>query len=315
MLIFRIETEIASAYSFRFNPTPAQRTTSTPRLPVFRVPRAPNRSMEPTSPSLTLGPEYLRRFGGVARLFGQPGLERLARAHVAVVGVGGVGSWTVEALARSGLGALTMIDLDDVCVTNTNRQLPALDGSFGRSKAEVLAERALAIQPECRVEAVTEFFTESSAERLLSPRFDFVVDAIDKLSNKCLLIASCHRRGIPVITVGGAGGKRDGTAVRVADLAESEKDNLLKFVRRKLRQDYGFPRELGAPFGVPCIYSPEPPVYPWANGTVCAAKERGSELTLDCASGFGTAAFVTAAFGFAAAGEVVRRLTDGTPKR
>jgi tRNA A37 threonylcarbamoyladenosine dehydratase len=252
--------------------------------------------------------DFTQRFGGIARLFGRTGLERLRAAHVCVVGVGGVGSWAVEALARSGLGALTLIDLDDVCVTNVNRQLPALSGNIGRPKVDALAERTRLIQPECRVDAITEYFTVASAAELLATRFDFVIDAIDALSNKCLLIASCHERGIPVLTVGGAGGKRDGSAVAICDLAKSVQDDLLRYVRRKLRQDYGFPRDVNADFGVPCVYSPEKPVFPWANGVCSTEKEPGSSLTMDCSSGFGAATFVTGAFGFAAAGEVVRRV-------
>jgi len=258
--------------------------------------------------------DFTERFGGIARLFGRAGLERLRAARVCVVGVGGVGSWAVEALARSGIGALTLIDLDDVCITNVNRQLPALSGNIGRSKVEVLAERTRLIQPECDVTAITEYFTGANAADLLAPGFDFVIDAIDGLSNKCLLIASCCERGIPVLTVGGAGGKRDGSAVSVCDLAKSVQDDLLRYVRRKLRQDYGFPRDVTADFGVPCVYSPEKPVFPWANGVCSSEKEPGSSLALDCSSGFGAAAFVTGAFGFAAAGEVVRRLAATTER-
>src|SRR5450755_4684183 len=130
-----------------------------------------------------------QRFGGVERLYGRDSLERLRTAHVAVIGVGGVGSWTVEALARSGIGALTLIDMDDVCITNVNRQLPALDGQIGRPKIDVLAERVRLIHPACRVEPIADFFTAASAADLLAPRYDFVVDAIDKLTNKCVLIA------------------------------------------------------------------------------------------------------------------------------
>jgi tRNA A37 threonylcarbamoyladenosine dehydratase len=252
--------------------------------------------------------DYAQRFGGLARLYGRAGLERLHAASVCVVGVGGVGSWAVEALARSGVGALTMIDLDDVCVTNVNRQLPALDGQIGRPKVDALAERVRLINPACCVEGIAEYFTCGSAARLLEPRYDFVIDATDKLSNKCLLITGCRGRGYPVLTIGGAGGKRDGTAVRVADLAHSQRDELLQQVRRKLRRDYGFPRDVRQDFGVGCVYSPEKPVFPWADGTCAAEPEPGSSLTLDCASGFGTATHVTAAFGLAAAGEVVGRL-------
>lgn len=253
--------------------------------------------------------DFPERFGGVARLVGRAGLERLRAARVAVVGVGGVGSWAVEGLARSGVGALTMIDLDDVCVTNVNRQLPALDGQIGRPKVEVLAERVRAINPTCRVEAVTEFFTASSAERLLAARFDFVVDAIDALSNKALLIAASRARGLNVVTVGGAGGRRDPTQVRTGDLGDSWGDELLRQVRKKLRREHGFPagEQTGRMhWGVRCVWSSEPPVFPWADGTCAAEPEPGSTLTLDCESGFGTAVFVTGAFGLAAASEVVR---------
>jgi len=253
--------------------------------------------------------DYLQRFGGIGRLYGRTALDRLRASHVAIVGVGGVGSWTVEALARSGVGALTLIDLDDVCVTNVNRQLPAVDGNIGRPKVDALADRVSLINPECRVVRKPDFFTASSADELLQAKFDFVVDATDKLSNKCLLIVKSRERGYPVITVGGAGGKRDGTQVRVSDLAHTEQDELLRQVRRKLRREFGFPRGEQTDFGIPAVFSPEKPVYPWADGSCSTEAEPGSSLTLDCASGFGTATAVTGAFGFAVAGEIVRRLT------
>lgn len=255
--------------------------------------------------------DYLERFGGLGRLLGAAALPRLQAAHVAVVGVGGVGSWTVEGLARSGLGALTLIDLDDVCVTNINRQLPALDGQIGRPKVEALAERVRLINPACQVTAVTEFFTATSAERLLASAFDYVVDAIDGMSAKALLIAECKRRECRVLTVGGAGGKRDATQIRVGDLGEAWGDDLLRLVRRKLRRDHGFPAGEKVHFGVRCVWSGEHPVYPWADGTCSAEPEPGSNLKLDCASGFGTAVFVTGAFGLAAAGEVAKAIAEG----
>ncbi len=258
--------------------------------------------------------DYEQRFGGVGRLVSRTGLARLRAAHVCVVGVGGVGSWTVEGLARSGVGALTLIDLDDVCVTNVNRQLPALDGTIGRPKVEVLAERVRAINAECRVEAITEFFTEATAERLMTPAFGYVVDAIDNMTNKARLIAACRDRGLACLTVGAAGGRRDGTQIRVGDLGDAENDLLLRQVRKKLRRDFGF--SPGAQrgrmnFGVRCVWSGERPVFPWADGTCAATAEPGSDLKLDCENGFGTAVFVTGAFGLAAAGEVVRLLAGG----
>jgi tRNA A37 threonylcarbamoyladenosine dehydratase len=268
--------------------------------------------------NVTAGPSagYLDRFGGVGRLVGREGLERLRRAHVCVVGVGGVGSWAVEGLARSGVGALTLVDLDDVCVTNVNRQLPALDGQIGRPKGVVLAERVRLINPECRVEAALEFFTPGSAERLLRGPFDFVIDAIDRMTPKALLISGAVERGWPVLTVGAAGGRCDPAQVRTGDLGDASNDELLRQVRKKLRRDHGFaPGEQRGRmnFGVRCVWSEEKPVFPWADGTCAAEPEPGSNLKLDCESGFGTAVFVTAAFGFAAAGEVVRALAMPPP--
>ena len=262
----------------------------------------------PETASLSAG--YLDRFGGVGRLFGRPALERLHRAHVAVVGVGGVGSWVVEALARSGVGALTLIDLDDVCVTNVNRQLPALEGEIGRPKVTVLAERVARINPECRVTLHHEFMLETSVGRLLAARFDYVVDAIDRMSHKALLIAGCRDRKLPVITIGGAGGRRDPTRVQVGDIGQAG-DELLRQVRKKLRRDHGF--VAGAHrgitrMGIRAVWSNEPPIFPWADGTCAATPEPGSTLTLDCESGLGTAVFVTGGFGFAAASEVVRAI-------
>ena len=269
--------------------------------------------MSNVSTANPLSTAYLDRFSGVARLVGRAGLDRLHAAHVCVVGVGGVGSWAVEGLARSGVGALTLVDLDDVCVTNVNRQLPALEGQIGRPKVTVLAERVHLINPECRVYPVTEFFTSSSAERLLATPFDFVVDAIDRMSHKALLIAGCRDRGLPVITAGGAGGRRDTTRVRVGDIGEAG-DELLRQVRKKLRRDHGFTSgaHIGITrMGIRAVWSTETPVFPWADGTCAAEPEPGSNLTLDCESGFGTAVFVTGAFGLAAAGEVVRALASG----
>src|SRR5277367_5610248 len=139
------------------------------------------------------------RFGGLARLYGDGGLQRLLRASVCVVGLGGVGSWAAEALARSAVGRLTLVDLDDVCLSNVNRQLHALDGAIGRPKVEVMAERIRAIHPACQVQAVAEFFAETTADKILENRFDFVVDAIDEVANKCLLIARCCQKEIPIV--------------------------------------------------------------------------------------------------------------------
>ncbi len=249
------------------------------------------------------------RFGGIARLVGAHGLQRLRAAHVCVVGIGGVGSWTVEALARSGVGALTLIDLDEVCVTNINRQLHALDGTVGRAKVDVMAERVRLINPECRVTPVAEFFTEANAARLLAPDFSFVVDAIDSVSNKCRLLALCRERKLPVISCGAAGGRLDATAVRVADLANVTHDRLLAEVRKRLRKEHGFPAT-GKQLGVTAVFSPEAPIAPAPADCASAVGEPDSPR-LNCEWGYGSASFVTGTFGFAAAGWVARRIAAG----
>ncbi len=260
--------------------------------------------------------DFDTRFAAVARLYGQAGLDRLRTAHVAVVGLGGVGSWAVEALARSGVGALTLIDLDEVCLSNVNRQLPALDGNVGRFKADVLAERVRLINPACTVRAIPEFFTAGSADRLFAEPFTVVVDAIDALANKCRLIAACRARSLPVVVSGGAGGRRDPARLRTADLADATHDRLLAAVRQSLRHEHGFPAA-GRPLGIPCVFSTEPPILPLEDGAVCAATGTGTSRPshqppvrrLSCDGGYGSAVFVTGAFGLAAAALAVARIT------
>ncbi len=257
--------------------------------------------------------DFEARFGGVGRLYGHRGLERLQRAHVCVVGIGGVGSWAVEALARSGLGALTLVDLDDICISNINRQLHAMDGQIGRLKVDVMAERVRAINPGCAVHACHAFFNETTADEILATPFDFLLDAIDKPAKKALLVARCRDRSIPVLTTGGAGGRSDPTAIRVADFTKVTHDRLLQQTRTLLRKSHGFPRG-GKSFGVDCVSSPEPISYPAKDGGTCARREPGSSLRLNCESGYGTAAFVTGAFGFVAASCIVRKLAEGVAK-
>ena len=252
--------------------------------------------------------DYVERFGGIERLFGREGASRLQAAHVCVIGIGGVGAWSAEALARSGVGALTLVDLDEICISNINRQLPALTETIGLAKVEVMARRIHAINPECRVTAEQRFFTSETAEELLTPRYDFVLDAIDNVTNRVILLARCREKQLRVAACGGAGGRREATAVRQADLAKVSHDRLLAEVRKRLRKQHGFPGE-GELMGVECIYSAEPPVYAQPDGSVCAVKaETEGGTRLNCNGGLGSAAFVTGVFGFAAAGYVVREL-------
>ncbi|MEM0896883.1 MAG: tRNA threonylcarbamoyladenosine dehydratase [Verrucomicrobiota bacterium] len=252
--------------------------------------------------------DFQQRFGGLGRLLSENGLERLQMSHVCVIGVGGVGSWAVEALARSGIGAITMIDLDDVCITNVNRQLPALDGQIGRPKIDVLAERLALINPTCKVVAEHTFFTASNADEILARPFSYILDAFDNAKLKAILIAGCRDRDIPVITAGGAGGLRDPSAIEIADLRDVSNDSLLAQLRKRLRQKHGFPRGKNK-LQVPAVFSTERPVYPTAEGGVCASRgDENADLTLNCDSGFGTAAYVTGTFGFAMAGHVVNEI-------
>ncbi len=254
---------------------------------------------------------YDARFGGIKRLLGADAQSRLHRAHVCVIGVGGVGSWAVEALARTGVGRLTLVDLDDICISNVNRQLHALTGEFGKSKVAAMAARVRLISPDCEVHEHQALFTARTADDILAPTFDAVLDAIDTKMIKALLIAKCRAHTIPVVTTGGAGGRRDPLLVRVEDLAHTAHDGLLQNVRKLLRVKHGFPRGKHSRFGVPCVYSPEAKVYPAKDGAVCAVREPGTRQRLDCRSGYGTATFVTGTFGFVAASEVVKLIISG----
>ncbi len=239
-------------------------------------------------------------------------LQRLANAHVAVLGLGGVGTWVVEALARTGVGTLTLVDLDEVCVTNTNRQLHALDGQYGRSKVDATTERVAAIHPGCTVRPEDRFFTEATADDIFrNAGFDVVVDAIDRVGVKCLAILKSREHGNEIVTVGGAGGRRDPTQVRADDLTRSHHDPLLQQVRKRLRQRHGFPRNRRKRWGVGCVYSPEPPVFPTPEGGVCEQRPGDAVLRLDCESGYGAASAVTGTFGLFAAhlalGRILKR--------
>jgi len=251
------------------------------------------------------------RFAGIDRLYGTGALARLRNCRVAVVGLGGVGSWVVEAFARSGVGILALIDADDLCVSNTNRQLPALTGQYGRNKAEAMAERCHAINPAISVEPIQSFLTPSNMESLLDRDFDLVVDACDSLRTKVEAIAWCRRRKQPMLTVGSAGGRTDPTQVRVRDLSRTEHDAMLSLIRKKLRAEHRFPRNADRYFGIPAVYSLENVKYPQADGSVCGVRpklDKDAALKLDCGAGLGAATHITGTFAFAAAGKGIEML-------
>lgn len=237
-----------------------------------------------------------RRFGGIERLHGAGSLRRLAQAHVCVIGIGGVGSWAAEALARSGVGRLTLIDLDHVAESNVNRQVHALEDTLGQAKVLAMRERIARINTDCRVDCVEEFIAPENVTTLL-PACDTVLDCIDQVRAKAALIAHCRRHKIPVVTTGGAGGRVDPTRIRIDDLARTTQDALASKLRAQLRRDYGFTRETKKKFGVPCVFSDEQIRRPQT--LACDIDETGLH-GLNCA-GYGSSVVVTAGFGFAAA--------------
>ncbi|GJJ02945.1 tRNA threonylcarbamoyladenosine dehydratase [Duganella rhizosphaerae] len=256
--------------------------------------------------------DFERRFGGIARLYGERALARFRSAHVCVVGTGGVGSWIVEALARSAIGQLTLIDLDNVAESNINRQIQALGSTVGQAKISALAERIADINPFCVVNQIEDFVTPDNLEQMLGAgHYDFVVDAIDDVKAKAAMIAWCRQHTMPMILIGSAGGQTDPTQIAVRDLARTEQEPLLKKVRKVLRSQYGYPRGEKTKFHVDAVFSMEPLKFP-ETGEVCAVDgdERAGGVTgLNCA-GFGSAMVVTATFGMVAASQVLRRLAD-----
>lgn len=248
------------------------------------------------------------RFGGTQRLFGVEETAWLAQSHFVVIGIGGVGSWAAEALARTAVGRITLIDLDDICVTNTNRQIHALTGTVGQLKVEAMAERIKAINPQCQVDGVMDFITVDNIASLVSATADGVIDAIDSIKPKAALINHCRRNKIPLVTTGGAGGQTDPTRIQVTDLAKTTQDPLAAKTRNLLRRQYGFPAAEKGKFGVDCVFSTEQLVYPQEDGSVCAAKPgAGNSTRLDCASGFGASMMVTASFGLTATAHLINK--------
>ncbi len=218
---------------------------------------------------------------------------------------------SVEALARSGVGRLTLIDADDICVSNTSRQLHALEGQYGRGKAEALAERCRAINPQIQIDIVPNFLTASNLAELLDRGYDAVLDACDSFRSKVEMIAWCRRRKLPVVVCGSAGGRTDPTQVKVRDLSRTEHDALLALIRKKLRQEFNFPKNTERYFGVSAVYSLENVRYPQADGSVCGTRPTlgpDAALKLDCGAGLGSATHVTGTFAFVAVGKTIEIL-------
>lgn len=251
--------------------------------------------------------DFEARFGGIGRLYGLQGLAKIRQAKILVIGIGGVGSWVAEALARTAIGHMTLVDLDDVCVTNINRQVHALNGTVGKFKVDVMKERVNLINPFCEVDTKQCFFSPKNLENIFDKSYDFVVDACDDFTNKCYLIDHCRKNDIPLVVMGGAGGKTDPTQIQVTDMSTSSNDRLLARLRKKLRQDFSFPGENEGDFGVWSIWSRERAVYPTSDGCV-TYKPPGMAKNMDCSEGFGSVSFVTGAFAFATTSLVIREI-------
>lgn len=254
---------------------------------------------------------HQQRFGGTRRLYGVSEVEIFRAAHVCVIGIGGVGSWAAEALARTGIGEITLIDMDDICVTNINRQIHAMSNTVGQSKIEVMQQRIELINPDCKVNLIDDFITPDNLSEYITKDFDYVLDAIDSIKAKSALLAYCKRNKIKVITTGGAGGQIDPTQIQVADLARTIQDPLAKKVKENLRRFYSFSKNPQRKFGIECVFSTEQLKYPQPDGSVCGVKSTAEgPKKMDCASGFGAATVVTATFGFVAVSRIVAKLIE-----
>lgn len=259
--------------------------------------------------------DYESRFGGINRLFGRKAFDKIRQSRILVIGIGGVGSWVAESLARSGVGSITLVDLDDVCVTNINRQIHATSVTVGQFKVDVMKKRILDIHPECEVDTKQCFFNPKNLTNIFDRDYDFVVDACDDFTNKAHLIDYCRKNNVRLVVMGGAGGKVDPLQIKVTDMSTSSNDRLLARLRKKLRQDFAFPTEHEGDFGVWSVWSHERAVYPTSDGCL-TFRPPGMAKNMDCEEGFGSASFVTGAFGFAATSLILRELTkDLVPPR
>lgn len=253
--------------------------------------------------------DYKLRFDGINRLYGNNGFQIIEASHFCVIGIGGVGSWAAEALARNGVGEITLIDLDDICVTNINRQIHALTSTVGLSKVEVMANRIKDINPACIVHEIEDFITPDNLFDLISSQFDYVIDAIDSVNVKTKLIAHCKRNKLPMITIGGAGGQIDPTKIQICDLSQTYQDPLLAKVRNQLRREHNFSRNIKRKFSIDAVFSSEQLVYPDQEGNVCHQKPgQDSAMKLDCSGGFGSTTHITATFAFFAVSRAISKL-------
>jgi tRNA A37 threonylcarbamoyladenosine dehydratase len=252
--------------------------------------------------------DYEEKFGSLTRVYGEAMVEMFRDLHICVVGVGGVGSWSAESLARSGVGNLTLVDGDTISQSNTNRQIHALESTIDEPKVDVMKARLLDINPACQINVIKQYIDDDNDRDILERGYDCVIDAIDSFKTKALIIYCCRRNKIPIVTTGGAGGLTDPTQIQVSDLSSTWNDPLAAKVRSELRYRHGFTRNKKYSFGVPCVYSIEQQRYPDKDGKVGYAKPGVSGLSLDCSYGYGSSVMVTASFGLTASAVAIERV-------
>ena len=250
-----------------------------------------------------------RRFLGIKKLYGEHAYKKIINSHICVIGIGGVGSWVAESLARSHVNHLTLIDLDHIAESNINRQLHALSSTVGQSKVIAMAERIKEINSECRLNLVDDHISLENIPELISQEFTYVIDCIDQFRIKAELIHYCRSNKIKILTIGGAGGRINPALIKISDLARAEGDALLAKIRKQLRTQHDFPRNIKRRFDIPCVYSTESLRYPTDNNEVSTNKSECSVASgLNCASGFGSLSAVTASFGMQATAYVLKKI-------
>ncbi|VFP83906.1 tRNA threonylcarbamoyladenosine dehydratase [Candidatus Erwinia haradaeae] len=256
-----------------------------------------------------LSAKWRQRFSGISRIYGQLALSLFAQKHICIVGIGGVGSWAAEALTRSGIGILTLIDMDDICITNTNRQIHATKTSIGQPKNTIMAARMREINPECYVHCIDDFLTLQNINTLLNHKFTYIIDAIDNVTVKAALVSWCYYNHIPLITIGGAAGKIDPMQIQVSDLSKAVHDPLSTALRRRLRDNFQIIKNKNGELNIDCVFSAETTLYPQTDGSVCRSRHKAHTLEhLDCDKGLGSVTMVTATFGFIAASHVLQEI-------
>ncbi len=260
--------------------------------------------------NISFSQSYQHRFGGLIRLYGTQACHKLLHSHILVVGIGGVGSWIAEALVRSGIGKITLVDLDEICVTNTNRQIHTNCETIGKSKTAIMAKRLKEINPELIVNCIEDFLGKDNIAEYITAEFSLVFDAIDDAIDKTEIIAYCKKNNYPIITIGSSGGKKDPSKITYGDLTKTPGDPMFLKIRNNLRRKHGFSRDTEQKFDVEAIYSTEPMTYPDNKGETSSSKafiEAGEKL--DCGSGYGASTMITASFGLLAASRAIHLIT------